>query len=182
MGSRRHLSKHRHTTLVIHFSETSHFFVETAFEADSQICRTVPGLVKQGTVRFPAGKLHSFSHLYRHFTGSSHYYPVGLSPHPANEAAGPSRDSVLIQQLSAELNRIIGSCLDHTARLSSFSIRYCCHFLTFPSISDCPDKTETLQTPLLAPLWTSKQALCHAFISEREIHSAQTYIRRSILV
>ena len=46
--------------------------LDQGFEADFQISRMVPGLVKQGNRQVPGWEPHSFSHLYRHFTGSSH--------------------------------------------------------------------------------------------------------------
>ena len=102
--------------------------LDQRFEADFQISQTH---VKQGNRQVPGWELHSFSHLYRRFTSSSHLGEVLPGVFVSSSCKRSLQDLLEIpfspQQLSAVLNRIIGSCLDHTAGLSSFSIRYCCH-------------------------------------------------------
>ena len=57
------------------------------------------------------------------------------------------------QHLTVLSNRIVGSCLDHMAGLSSFLSRIAAILLTFLSIPDCPDHPGTLHIPFL---------LCHS--------------------
>ena len=107
-----------------------HDHFDQGFEANFQISRMVPGLVKQGDRQVPGWET---SFVLSTCSGASpspvtweRCSPVCLSLHPAK-----LQDFLEIQKKSrppsAVFYRIIGSCLDNTTGLSSLSIRYCCH-------------------------------------------------------
>ena len=80
----------------------------------------------------PTESLHSLSPLTRTpylSPGSREGCPLVFSSHdPAACAAGPSSDfHSFILEFAAMISRIVEYILDHTAWLSSFSLKYCCH-------------------------------------------------------
>ena len=156
-----------------------HHHLDEGFEADGYGHKT-----RKEAVRFPAGKLHSFSDLYKHFTGSSH---LGEDNHWCISSfilLTKPQDLEFqkkTQPPSAVLNRIIGSCLDHTAGLSFFCqllLPFFRHFLPYLIVLICQGLFILLFSRLMD---TSMQALCNSFILVREIHSDTMRIMCSIL-